>query len=165
MICPACNRLMVEEDFGGVHVDVCKNGCKSLWFDWLELGKLDENTEGFGEVLKEALAAPRIHDEGRGKLKCPKCGTPMYVHKYKSAKEVNVDECVACGGFFLDSGELLLIRDNFMNEAEREIYVEKLLADVPGYSQAMENLEKQQARDAAVGTLSSLFSTSPKKKT
>jgi Zn-finger nucleic acid-binding protein len=161
MICPACHRLMVQEDFGDVHVDVCKNGCKSLWFDWLELEKLDEYSEGFGEFLEEVLAASRVHDRGRGKLNCPKCGTPMYLHKYKRAKEVNVDECVSCGGFFLDSGELAAIRDNFMNEAEHQAYTKKLLADVPGYGVALETLEKKKARDAAVGSLTGMFSMSP----
>ena len=34
MNCPICKKEMVEEDFGGVVIDVCKNGCKGIWFDW-----------------------------------------------------------------------------------------------------------------------------------
>jgi len=48
MNCPVCEKPMVAEDFGGVQVDACRDGCKGIWFDWLELVRLDENHEGFG---------------------------------------------------------------------------------------------------------------------
>lgn len=131
MNCPACGKSMVEEDFGGIFVDVCKNGCKGIWFDWGELKELDQNNEGVGKALEEALKSPRKNDPNRGPLMCPKCGIKMREHKYKHAKEVNVDECYACGGFFLDSGELKLIRDNYMNEDEREAYVRRLVGETP----------------------------------
>jgi Zn-finger nucleic acid-binding protein len=141
---------MVEKDLGGVHVDVCGKGCKGIWFDWFELSKLDEKNEGFGAALKEALNYPRTNDDKRGKIKCPKCGIPMHVHKYQSSKEVNVDECYACGGFFLDSGELTVIRDNFMSEEEREEYANKLTEEIPEHKAVKDDLEKQQARNAAI---------------
>lgn len=131
MNCPACGMSMVEEDFGGILVDVCKNGCKGIWFDWGELKELDENHEGVGKALEEALNSPRQNNADRGPLFCPKCGIKMREHKYKHAKEVSVDECYACGGFFLDSGELKQIRDNYMNEDERETYVRRLVSETP----------------------------------
>lgn len=131
MDCPACGKSMVEEIFGNVHVDVCKNGCKGIWFDWGELKRLDESNEGTGEALEEALKSPRVNDAERGQLKCPKCGIAMHVHKYSSAKEVNVDECYGCGGFFLDSGELREIREHHMSHEERDVYIDKLINDTP----------------------------------
>ena len=131
MDCPACGKSMVEESFGNVLVDVCKSGCKGIWFDWGELKELDEGHEGTGEALEEALKSPRVNDSGRGPLKCPKCGIAMHAHKYRSAKEVNVDECYGCGGFFLDSGELKEIREHHMNSEERDSYIQKLVADTP----------------------------------
>ena len=131
MNCPACGKSMAEEDFGNVRVDVCKSGCKGIWFDWGELKELDESHEGVGRLLEEALKSPRENDAGRGPLKCPKCGIAMHEHKYASAKEVNVDECYGCGGFFLDSGELRQIRENYMSQEERDAYVQKLVADMP----------------------------------
>ena len=145
---------MVEEDFGGILVDICKNGCKGIWFDFKELKDLDENHEGVGKVLEEALKSPRKNDTDRGPLKCPKCGINMREHKYKHAKEVNVDECYACGGFFLDSGELKKIRDNYMNEDERETYVKKLV----GETSLREDTQKTTLRAAGCHTLGSLFS-------
>jgi len=154
MICPACGMSMVEEDFGGILVDVCKNGCKGIWFDWGELKDLDENHEGVGKALEEALKSPRMNDADRGPLKCPKCGINMREHKYKHAKEVNVDECYACGGFFLDSGELKQVRDNYMNEKERETYVKKLV----GETSLSEDSRRTTLRAAGCQTLGSLFS-------
>jgi Zn-finger nucleic acid-binding protein len=151
---------MVAEDFGGVNVDVCKNGCKGVWFDWMELSKLDEKNEGLGEALKEALTYERINDENRGQIKCPKCNILMHIHAYESAKEINVDECYQCGGFFLDSGELKAIRDAFMSEKEREAYASKLLNTIPGLKEAKDDLEKQRQRIAAINSLTKFIRVS-----
>ena len=159
MNCPACGKAMVETDFGGANVDVCKNGCKGIWFDWGELNKLDENNEGLGKALKEALQSPRKNDSKRPQLKCPKCGIPMRTHKYKSNKQVNVDECYGCGGFFLDSGELCQIRENFMSENERDAYVQTLLEDDPKWRQYKEEKQaiKEQARINAANDFANML--------
>ena len=150
MQCPVCKKQMVEEDFGGVHVDVCRNGCKGIWFDWFELSKLDEHNEGLGAALEQALNDPRTNIEKREKINCPKCGTPMNAHQYQSSKEVNVDECYACGGFFLDSGELTVTRDTFMSEEEEKEYLDDLLADMPDYQKTKQDIEKKKARNEAL---------------
>ncbi|MCE9547425.1 MAG: zf-TFIIB domain-containing protein [Planctomycetia bacterium] len=148
---------MTEEDFGGVKVDVCAGGCKGIWFDWLELVKLDEKDEGLGQALDEALHSPRVNDGNRGVINCPKCNVPMHRHLYKSDKEVNVDECYPCGGFFLDSGELSHIRDHHLNQQEEAAYVEKLLANTPSYQQALRNIEKEKRRAEAISRIAGFF--------
>jgi len=150
MICPVCQKEMKVQDFGGVNIDVCESGCNGMWFDWLELGKLDEHNEGLGNALKKALNNPRNNDEGRGQINCPKCNIPMHIHKYESAKEVTVDECYRCGGFFLDSGELKAIRENFMDETERDAYAQKLVNNVPEFQEAHSDLEKDKVRSEAI---------------
>ena len=160
MNCPVCSRQMIEKGFGGVKVDVCSDGCKGIWFDWLELVKLDEENEGCGEALKEALNYPRDNDENRDRLNCPKCNMPMHAHKYKRSEETNVDECYGCGAFFLDSGELKLIRDTYMTEEESEQYLQKLLSDVPVYDEMMEKLEKKEVRAKALRNLTKFITLS-----
>jgi len=160
MKCPVCQNDMVEKDFGGVIVDVCENGCKGIWFDWAEIVKLDEKNEGFGSALKAALAYPQVNDENRGQIDCPKCGIPMHIHKYKSSKEVNVDECYSCGGFFLDSGELNTIRETFMSESEEEAYAGKLISEIPEYQDALKDLEREKTRARAVRNLTRFFRVS-----
>jgi len=150
MKCPVCGVGMIERDFGGVKVDVCESGCKGIWFDWFELMKLDEKNEGLGAELKKALEYPRVNDEGRAKIKCPKCGLPMHIHAYQSSKAVNVDECYNCGGFFLDSGELRTVRETFMSDEDRENYVSELVKDIPEHEEALEDLEREKARNRAI---------------
>ena len=151
MQCPVCKKEMIEEDFGGVRVDVCKIGCRGIWFDWMELRKLDEKNEGLSAALEEALNSPRVSDEGRGKIDCPRCGIPMYSHRFKKSKGVNVDECVNCGGFFLDSGELRVVRDTHMSDEEHQEYLERLAEDVPGYEEKMADVERKELRKDAIG--------------
>ncbi len=150
MECPVCKNTMVEKDFGGVMVDVCENGCKGIWFDWIELSKLDETHEGAGKALAEALMSERVRDDNRDRINCPKCQKLMVAHLYKSSKEVTVDECYLCGGFFLDAGELKVIKESFMTEEERDNFIEGLLDTVPEFEAAQENLEKMQQRTAAM---------------
>ncbi|PYL24354.1 MAG: hypothetical protein DMF44_05390 [Verrucomicrobia bacterium] len=145
MKCPVCGKEMVTENFG-VNVDVCENGCKGIWFDQGELMMLDEKNEGLGAALEAALRYPRNNDGQRGPIKCPKCGIPMHTHKYERDKEVNVDECYNCGGFFLDSGELTDIRNNYMSDAEVQAYADKIINSVPEYAQAMKDLDAQKKR-------------------
>jgi len=150
MKCPACQTEMVEKDFGGVMIDVCENGCKGMWFDWFELEKLDEKHEGAGNALKAALQYPKSNDEDRGQINCPKCDNPMHIHKYKSTKEINVDECYSCAGFFLDSGELREIREGFMSEEESDAYLQSLINGIPEYAKAQISLEQEKARANAL---------------
>ena len=96
-----------------------------------------------GQALTEAINHPRSNDEDRGQLKCPKCGIAMRPHKYKSSKQVNVDECYQCGGFFLDSGELNVIKDTFMSEQERDQYIQKMLSESPEYQELEDDMERQ----------------------
>ena len=150
MKCPVCQTEMVEKNFGGVMIDICSDGCKGIWFDWFELEKLDEAHEGLDNVLKEALDSSRVKDSDRERINCPKCSNPMVAHLYKSAKEVTVDECYLCGGFFLDSGELKVIRDNFMSDEQREAYMGNIINGQTEFHEAQEDLEKQRLRTEAV---------------
>ena len=141
---------MREEDFGAAHVDVCAGGCGSLWLDWSELARLDEAHEGAGAALQAALASPRDNPPVRDPLPCPKCTHPMFEHVYAHAKEVNVDECYHCGGFFLDAGELHRIRETFMSPEEREAYRRKLVSEVPEYGRERRSAALEKERTDAI---------------
>jgi len=154
--CPVCSQEMVKEDFG-IDVDVCENGCKGIWFDQGELRRLDEKNEGLSAALEAALRYPRNNKGQRGPIGCPKCSIPMHSHKYKRAKEVNVDECYQCGGYFLDSGELTEIRDHYMSDAEVAGYADQLAKSIPEYAQAQMTLEKEKLRLAAIKKFTALL--------
>lgn len=152
MTCPACGQEMVRQNFG-VNVDVCESGCKGIWFDRGELRMLDEHDEGLGAALEAALRSPRRNDEKRGPLTCPVCGIPMHTHAYARNQAINVDECYKCGGLFLDAGELREIRENYMSDADVQAYADRLIAAVPGYAEAMKNVEARQQRTENVQRL------------
>lgn len=149
MDCPVCNKTMTEEDFDGFKVDVCASGCKGIWFDCHELSNLDHGNQKVGQALQDALDAPRVNDANRAALSCPKCHVSMHQHQYKSEKEVNVDECYNCGGFFLDSGELKPLRDAHMSEDEESAYAQNLINNIPAYTQGMVNQEVVRVRNQA----------------
>ncbi|MDD5090918.1 MAG: zf-TFIIB domain-containing protein [Candidatus Wallbacteria bacterium] len=148
MNCPLCSKAMTEEDFGGVAVDVCSS-CGGIWFDWMELRKLDETREGMGSALKKALEQPVREKRTTGALKCPRCDAALKCHKYQFNKNVDIDECYACGGFFLDSGELKLIRQGFMSEEIRQQFLESLLNDIPEYMNGKKEQEDRQKNVSA----------------
>ena len=141
---------MTERDFGTAHVDICESGCKSLWFDAHELAQLDEHHEGAGAALREAVKSPRDNSSSRQQLSCPRCRIPMQAHLYQRSKEVNVDECYNCAGFFLDSGELRAIRDTFMSDEDRELYRSKLLAECPQYASTRQSIAAERERTEAI---------------
>lgn len=150
MICPVCSKEMTQEDFGGTLVDFCRDGCQGIWFDWMEIVRLDEVGEGAGENMQKALDLPHADDAARGPIKCPKCGITMHAHKYKAAKDVTVDECYSCGGFFLDAGELKAIKDRHMTEQQEADFAAKLMSGNPQWNDANAGLKKQQARASAI---------------
>jgi len=123
---------MNERDVGNIKIDIC-NTCQGIWFDWQELSKLDEAHEGLIDDLDKILNIKRKCDKTRGQIKCPKCNIPMQTHPYRGIMQVNVDECYGCAGFFLDAGELKIIRDNFKSDKERKEHVINLLKEVPEY--------------------------------
>jgi Zn-finger nucleic acid-binding protein len=148
---------MVAKDFGGVTVHVCENGCKGIWFDWLGLSKLDKTNEGVGQALQDAMKSARMNDANRGVINCPKCNEPMHRHEYKYDKEINIDECYDCGGIFLDSGELQEIRDHHLSEQEEDAYFQKLVNNVPGYQQSLQDAAKAKIREQALEHFASFF--------
>ncbi len=120
MECPACGRDLVEHTVGGLTVDICRGGCGGIWFDQLELRKVDEAHEALGEPLLSIERDPALQVDHERRRSCPRCeGQIMMRHFFDITRSVEVDECPRCAGFWLDAGELGAIRDEFKDEAER----------------------------------------------
>jgi len=121
MQCPVCSNQLQQIAVGNVTVDVCKGGCGGIWFDNFELKKFDEPHEAAGKELLEIETDPSITVDVSKRLNCPKCGdVVMMRHFFSVKKKVLLDECPACGGFWLDAGELREIRSLFKTEQERQ---------------------------------------------
>jgi Zn-finger nucleic acid-binding protein len=133
MNCPACGRQLVERTTGGITVDVCDGGCGGIWFDHLELLKVDEPHESAGAALLGLERAPDLAIDENAPRHCPRCeGMVLFRHFYSVKRQVQVDECHRCGGIWLDVGELAAIRSQYRTEEERQRAADAYFDDVFG---------------------------------
>ena len=132
MKCPACFNELTELHVGGLTVDACRGGCGGIWFDAFEMQKADEERETAGNALLEIPRDERLVVDSCRKRECPRCaGVKLYRHFYSAKRQVVVDECPNCGGYWLDAGELALIR------AEKS---QAATADQPGQGSVSKNV-------------------------
>ncbi len=111
MKCPACFNELTEFKFGGVTVDACAGGCAGIWFDAFELQKVDEPHEVPGEHLLRVQRDPTLQVDFSRRRNCPRCDDiKLRRHFFSAQKQVEVDHCPNCGGYWLDAGELEKIR-------------------------------------------------------
>lgn len=102
--CPKCSseRLVETLTLGNIPLDVCP-GCSGTWFDKGELEALLKQSQGGGTADFDLLNAKA---EG---LVCPRCKNRMMRGGLVNPLLV-VDRCQSCGGVWLDSHELDLLR-------------------------------------------------------
>jgi Zn-finger nucleic acid-binding protein len=110
MKCPACFSELTQLQVGKLQIDACQDGCGGVWFDAFELSKVDEQDEPAEPLLQIRTALEVVVDPSR-KRECPRCpGVKLYRHFFSAKRSVQVDQCPNCAGYWLDAGELALIR-------------------------------------------------------
>jgi uncharacterized protein len=108
--CPACFNPLTPVQVGAVTVDVCRE-CGGIWFDAFELHRVDEEHETAGEWLLQIGRKQLIQVDTQRKRDCPRCEAVKLKRRYYSPRrQVEIDECPGCGGYWLDAGELEKIR-------------------------------------------------------
>ena len=116
MKCPACFNELTAMKLGGVTVDVCKGGCAGIWFDAFELQKVDEQQEISDEWLLNIERDPAVRVDLSIKRACPRCdGIKLKRHFFSAKRQIDVDLCPGCGGYWLDAGEFEKIRGERAN--------------------------------------------------
>jgi Zn-finger nucleic acid-binding protein len=150
MKCTACGNTMEQMKVHEITVDVCRGGCGGIWFDAFELKKVDEKHESAGETLLDVERDGSIHVDYHAKRMCPRCGNrPMIRHFFSVKQEVEIDECPACGGFWLDAGELARIRSLFENDEDKKAAAEKYFDDIFGKELSSMREESEEKRRKA----------------
>lgn len=150
MKCPACDNQLTKMGVGDVTVDVCKGGCGGIWFDSLEIKKLDERHEHLGQELLDISVDHKVRLNHSKRRRCPRCGgVTMMRHFFSVKKQVELDECAACGGIWLDNGELKEIRSLFETEEERNQAAREYLDEVFGEQLAQMRKESQEKLEKA----------------
>ncbi len=132
MNCPTCNSKLSKVSIEKIQLDVCKEGCGGIWFDRFELQKMDEPHEFTDNNLMDILSieSPTVYDQSPKRI-CPKCtDIVMMKHFFSVKREVEVDHCPKCAGYWLDEGELFKIRKQFNTEEERKQATVRYFADI-----------------------------------
>ena len=121
MKCPACFNELKDMQVGNLLLDACQGGCGGVWFDGFELQKVDDRSEAAGEPLLQIERDERIVVDPARKRACPRCeGVKLHRHYFSARRRVEVDQCPNCGGYWLDAGELALIRAEKARSATSE---------------------------------------------
>ncbi len=130
---------------------MCAGGCAGIWFDTFELEKVDESHEAAGERLLDVEGNGQVAIDHERSRTCPRCDDQIMMrHFFSVQRAVEVDECPACGGFWLDQGELGTIRTQYASEEERKQAAHDYFQDVFGEelqrmgAENEENLQKAQ---------------------
>lgn len=132
--CPACGKEMkkIFIPSQGVNIDICMDGCGGLFFDNREFQMFDEKNENIDDIIQAVENNDfKPVDDSLPRF-CPACGAKMVKNFASIKKEVQIDECYACGGKFLDNGELTKIRSQYETELDRTNDVMKYVYDNVG---------------------------------
>ena len=111
MNCPRCKSPLKTIDlgeYGGEYAAVVIDSCPECGGVWYDRGELDARDESVWTNV-EALDLETRLSGGRRAL-CPRCEVPMVQVSPKGAREIVIDRCPDCFGFWLDSGELESIK-------------------------------------------------------
>ena len=121
MLCPRCKTELESIDlgeFGGEYAAVVIDKCPKCEGVWYDKGELDARDESVWTNV-EALEFEARLSGGRRPL-CPRCEVLLTQVSPKGARELVVDRCPECFGFWLDAGELEGIQ-NLASKLDSEI--------------------------------------------
>ena len=111
MNCPNCSKWLRTIEYEGIEIETC-DGCGGEWLDAHELGKVTRIRQvKFNDEERRAIAQSTTITgvdllRADRDLVCPKCGSTTDAINYGGDTGIVVDRCTACGGFWLDEGEL-----------------------------------------------------------
>jgi len=152
---------MREIEVNGIKLDVCPVS-GGIWFDNYELEKFDEEHEPLGEEIESIRPQPGYRRNPLLKLKSPRRpDVTMLTRVYSYKGQVEIDECPATGGIWLDFGELQKIRELYPDADERERMadevVARLLESDPEVQREKAELQELQQRAQRVSNLFRFF--------
>jgi Zn-finger nucleic acid-binding protein len=120
--------------------------------------KMDQPEEKAGEQLLGVARDPDISVDLERRRNCPRCdGIVMLRHAHKNTEEAIIDECPGCGGFWLDAGELALIRESFEMVRKRRDHTNELLDQLKKQSMAGLNSDKHRHRTRTIESIQGFF--------
>jgi len=104
---------MIPRSFFGVLVDTC-GGCGGIYFDEGEVSKIraQGGPKAFEELDNMIQPEPgHVPSADDGQRRCPGCKATMTRFRYMYASPVFLDSCDACGGVWIENGELIQMKE------------------------------------------------------
>lgn len=145
-LCPRTGKPLRKIQIGGVELEF-SDSCGGVFFDRFELERFDDTVEFPGEQLAELMnryRAPGLDLSKR--LRCPKDADVVMMRRFYSPKRgVEIDECPACGGLWIDAGELAEARAERPNEGASRQHTQALLDEVLG-APVVAEFDREQAK-------------------
>ena len=121
MKCPACFHELTLVQVGSLEVDVCQGGCGGIWFDAFELQRVEDALQGMVEPLLHVQRDERLVVDRSRKRECPRCeAIKLHRHFFSARRQLEIDECPNCAGYWLDAGELAQLREEKAESAAAE---------------------------------------------
>jgi Zn-finger nucleic acid-binding protein len=108
--CPRCGSPLEPSEYEGATVHCCGR-CRGQWLGPAELKQIVDSRKARWDpdrlAALRATSARRVPlGAVREELPCPECGGVMDTFNYGGDSGVLLDKCPACGGIWLDGGEL-----------------------------------------------------------
>ena len=107
MKCPRCKSPLERIDlgeFGGEYAAVVIDSCPKCGGVWYDKGELDARDESVWTNVEDLDFETRL--SGGRRALCPRCEVSLAPVSPGAAREVVIDRCPDCFGFWLDAGEL-----------------------------------------------------------
>ena len=165
MKCPSCNLKLCKISTRGLNTFVCQGGCGGLWFGRFELLKLNKESRGTGARLLDVQRADGVRFFRDVEAICPHCETSLLLrHFFSREQNVEVYQCPKCGGFWIDSGELVnLIKSGFETEENQKKAVASYFQTVSDQRIAKMNLHIEDVVESARSIVKIFLFICPKK--
>lgn len=97
---------------GGLDLDACPR-CGGVYFDEGEIAALQQRgAEALTEVEEACEPGGLTFVESPVPKRCPGCGKAMRAYAYRYSSDIRLDGCDACGGIWVQDGELAKIADH-----------------------------------------------------
>ena len=146
--CPRTGETLKKINADGVELDVSEH-CGGIWFDRFELRKFEQPQSEAGHHLVEHIRKFSIRIAPKTaalRLHCPIDHDVVMMRRFYSPKmQIQIDECPACGGVWLDPGELEQIINLFHDSADFKAVSNRFANEVINGTEMQEYLARSDA--------------------
>jgi len=151
--CPDCNVLMSQRSFFGVLLDTCEH-CAGIFFDEGEISRIREQAGDRALDELDNMIQPEpghVDPTTHATRHCPACASEMRRFRYLYSSPVFLDTCDACGGVWVENGELQQMSEYIQSAKQgRPTTTHELSGDVQAKVEALTALDRARGLRARI---------------